>query len=170
MADKKKLWFSVGDKVVYPGYGVGIVQDIKEQVINEQNRTLIVLSFEELGNASKVMIPMTNIGEVGLRKPATKKGVKESLDFLSSGEPDIPSSWKDRFAVHTSMVAEGDLLSLAKVLKALWVLNQKKPLSFREKKLYQKVLLLFCSEVSLVEEMDREKVEERCLKLLTGGK
>lgn len=155
--------FEVGDSVVYPGYGVGRVIDQEERTINETSRTFLVITFKEAENESKVMIPVSNTGDVGLRAPSTKKDAKKAMDLLCDGSLEILQGWKDRFAAHGTMMAQGDLLSVAQVLKALWILNRKKPLSFREKKMYQKALLLMSSEVALILGKSREDTEAQIL-------
>ena len=153
--------------MVYPGYGVGVVQEFQERTVNEVKRAYAVITFSEAGNESKVMIPLDNVEGVGLRPLSTKKLVTQALSYLSAGEPDIVVSWKDRFAANGEMLSSGDLMSIARVLKALSVLNAKKPLSFREKKMYQKALLLMTSEVALVLGRRREETEAEILKLLS---
>jgi CarD family transcriptional regulator len=167
MAKPKKLWFSDGDVIVYPGYGVGVVLGVQERVLNNAPRKFCVISFREAGNESKVMVPLDNVEEVGLRPISSRKRVDEALAFLASGEPDILASWKDRFSAHGDLLSSGDLLSVATVLKALWILNTKKPLSFREKKMYQKALLLMASEVGVVQNRPRADVESDLLERLT---
>ncbi len=164
MVKVAKQWFQVGDTVVYPGYGVGVVREFQERLLNnELKRTYCVLSFSEAGNESTVMIPLDNVQGVGLRPLSKKAVVEEALAFLSNGAPEILPSWKDRFAAHGEMLSTGDLMSIARVLKALWLLNAKKPLSFREKKMYQKALLLMASEVGVVLARSRAEAEVQIL-------
>ena len=164
MAKAQKLWFAVGDMVVYPGYGVGVVEGFQERVLNnEKKRTFCVLAFQEAGNESKVMIPLDNVEGVGLRPLSAGKRVKEAMEFLAKGQPDILPSWKDRFAAHGEMLSSGEILSVASVLKALFQLNARKPLSFREKKMYQKALLLLSSEVAVVLKKPRALAESDIL-------
>ena len=158
--------FAVGDSVVYPGYGVGRVIGTEERTFNDTSRTFLVISFKETENESKVMIPVSNVGDVGLRAPSLKKEAKKAMELLSDGSLETPQGWKDRFAAHGTMMAQGDLLSVAQVLKALWILNRKKPLSFREKKMYQKALLLMSSEVALILDKTRETTEAQILQKL----
>lgn len=169
MAKSKEPWFAKGDMIVYPGYGVGRVEGIQERVLSEGKRLFCVLAFEEAGNESKVMIPLDNISGVGLRPLSSKKCVQEALDFLSSGQPAILTSWKERFTAHGDLLRSGDLQSVASVLKALFILNAKKPLSFREKKMYQKALLLMASEVGVVVSQPRSKVEIDLLERLASS-
>jgi len=171
MAKPAKPWVKVGGTIVYPGYGVGVVQEFQERVLNnEEKRLYCVIAFSEAGNESKVMIPLDNIQGVGLRPLSSKKCVDEALAFLMKGEPEILPSWKDRFTAHGEMLSSGDLPSIARVLKALWLLNTKKPLSFREKKMYQKALLLLASEVGVVLSRSRTDAEVQILDRLAKSK
>ncbi len=169
MVTAKKPWFSEGDVLVYPGYGVGQVVEFQERLIGTAKRVFCVIAFREAGNESKVMIPVDNIAGVGLRPISSQKRVKEALTFLSSGQPDILASWKDRFSAHGDLLSTGDLMSVATVLKALYVLNTRKPLSFREKKMYQKALLLMASEVGMVLGKPRADVEVDLLARLASA-
>jgi len=168
MGSKLGAMFSIGDKVVYPGYGVGQVSAIEERDLNGRKEHYLVLAFTDTENISKVMIPNSSITEVGLRPPSSAKIVKEALEFLKNGVPEAFVTWKDRFTAHTVMVAKGDLMSIARVLKSLYIQNQRKPLSFREKKMYQRCLLLMSSETALVKNLSRQKVEENIQTALEG--
>ena len=101
MVKAPKLWFDIGDTLVYPGYGVGVVQELQERTIHDKVHTYCVIAFSEAGNESKVMIPVDNIKGVGLRALSTKKSVNQALDYLSDGQPEILLSWKDRFAAQS---------------------------------------------------------------------
>ncbi len=170
MEKVKGLWFEIGDTLVYPGYGVGVVESIQERTVGEKARMFCVLLFKGSESESKVMIPIDNVKEVRLRRPAKKEGVKKAMDFLKKGEPEILPSWRDRFQSHGDKLAQGDLASVAEVLKALHTLNDKKPLSFREKKMYQKALLLLTAEACEVLNKSREDLEVDVLKLLASSK
>jgi len=166
MGTKVKVWFSVGDILVYPGYGVGVVQNIEERTLGETSRLFCVLSFKETENESKVMIPIDNVHEVRLRRLSDTRCVQEALGYLSNGDPEIVPSWRERFAMHGDLLAAGDLMSVVRVLKALYIVNSKKPLSFREKKMYQKAMLLITSEVCEVLKAPRQEVEADILSRL----
>jgi len=167
MGDSSRLWFGVGDTVVYPGYGVGVVQQIEERTLNGRTRLFCVLLVREGDNESRVMIPVDNVAEVRLRPPASPAEAKEALAILSGPPPEILPSWRERFSAHSDMLARGDLLSVAKVLKALYLLNARKPLSFREKKMYQKALLLVTAEVGHSLSRSRSETEADVLDRLS---
>jgi CarD family transcriptional regulator len=168
MAAEAKVWFAVGDTLVYPGYGVGQVQEIQERTMDGRTRVFCVLLVREADSESKVMIPMDNVQEVRLRRPSTPKEAEEALAYLSGIPAEIVPSWRERFSAHGEMLARGDLASIARVLKALYVLNSRKPLSFREKKMYQKALLLLSAEVGHALSRPRPQMEAEVLERLAG--
>jgi CarD family transcriptional regulator len=167
MGKCSESWFHEKDRVVYPGYGVGTVTGLEERSLGGAERTFVVLSFDDAENISIVRIPLDNVSGVGLRPVSSPKEVAEALSFVDSGDPDIIPSWKERFALHGELLADGKLLSVARVLKALWILNNKKPLSFREKKMYQKALLLLASEVAEAKSHSRVETEQAILATLS---
>lgn len=160
-------WYHEKDRVVYPGYGVGTISGFESRAMGGVERTFVVISFDDAENVSIVRIPMDNVEGVGLRRISDPAQVKEAMDWVDSGEPEIIPSWKERFADHGKKLAEGKLLSVAQVLKALWILNNKKPLSFREKKMYQKALLLLTSEVAEAKSLPRTEAEKVILASLS---
>lgn len=166
MGKKNCADFSIGDQIVYPGYGVGEIVKTEIRELNGSKQLFFIVSFSDLENVSTVMIPQTSITEIRIRKPSSASAVKKALDFLKKGIPEEYPTWKDRFAAHSAMVQQGDLFSLAKVLKSLHIQNEKKPLSFREKKLYQKCFSLISTEVALVKSKPRNKIEEMIESLL----
>lgn len=166
MAKKKKLWFSKGDNVVYPGYGVGTVNGFEEIDMGGTVRAFCVLRVNEGGNETRVRIPLDNVDEVRLRKLSTKKEVLNAMEYLGNGTPEVPGTWRGRFAAHGELLSEGSLESVAHVLKALHLLDKKSPLSFREKKMYQKALQLFTTEAGKTLKKPREKVEKDVLEVL----
>jgi RNA polymerase-interacting CarD/CdnL/TRCF family regulator len=160
MGKKSCADFSVGDKIVYPGYGVGEIVKTEIREMNSGKQLFFIVSFSDSENVSTVMIPQTSMTEIRVRKPSSTSIVKKALDFLKSGIPEEYPTWKDRFTAHSAMVQQGDLFSIAQVLKSLHIQNWRKPLSFREKKLYQKCFSLISSEIALVRNKPRNKVEE----------
>lgn len=161
--------FKVGDSVVYPGYGVGKISSIEFKEIKGKRERFIILEFNETGNVSTVMIPDSSVERVGIRYISSKIEVEKAFNVLKSPVEENYSSWKERFTAHSEMVQKGDLISIAKVLKSLYTHNQKKPLSFREKKLYQKCYNLLLSESSLAINKSKEEIEKLIICALEGN-
>ncbi len=166
MGKKSSSEFLVGEKIVYPGYGVGEIVRTELREVNGNKQLYYIVSFNDSENVSTVMIPESSFTEIRIRRPSSSSVVNKALDFLKNGIPEEFPTWKDRFTTHSGMVQQGDIISIAKVLKSLHIQNLKKPLSFREKKLYQKCFSLVSSEVALVKNKPRNKIEESIEKLL----
>jgi CarD family transcriptional regulator, regulator of rRNA transcription len=160
--------FQIGDKVVYPNHGVGIIEQISSRVIGSNVERFYLLKIK--ASSLKVMIPFNNVGNVGLRRVVKNGEVQKIIDFLSTGDIDSNADWKDRFKENSDKMRTGTLLETAVVLKSLLWLNQAKPLSFREKKMLDRARYLLVSELAMARNMDEDSMEELLSKALSKSK
>ncbi|MFO7980350.1 MAG: CarD family transcriptional regulator [Candidatus Aminicenantes bacterium] len=158
-------YLSIGDKIIYPNQGIGIVEDIqKQKLYGEESR---VCRLRIVSNDTLVLIPFSSIREMGIRKLVSEEKIKKIYNFMRNGIVDISKNWKGRHKEHEELMKTGSLLDIAFVLKSLYYLNITKPLSFREKKMMEKAKELLVSEISEVINMSEEEVEERVFKNLS---
>ena len=151
--------FAVGDKVVYPNHGVGIVEEIRtRQIVGAEQEFYHLRIFS---NETTVMVPVGNSRTVGLRNLFDKKQISELFDHLRSPEIDSYSNWKGRYKENAEKMRSGHLFDMADVLKNLVNLSKRKALSYREKQMYEKAKYLIISEVAIVERQSEEKVGGR---------
>ena len=160
--------FQIGDKVVYPNHGVGIIEQISSRVIGSNVERFYLLKIK--ASSLKVMIPFNNVGNVGLRRVVKNGEVQKIIDFLSTGDIDSNADWKDRFKENSDKMRTGTLLETAVVLKSLLWLNQTKPLSFREKKMLDRARYLLVSELAMARNIDEDSMEELLSKALSKSK
>jgi CarD family transcriptional regulator len=160
--------FQIGDKVVYPNHGVGIIEQISSRVIGSNVEKFYLLKIK--ASSLKVMIPFSNVGNVGLRRVVKNGEVQRIIDFLSTGDVDSNADWKDRFKENSDKMRTGTLLETAVVLKSLLFLNQTKPLSFREKKMLDRARYLLVSELAMARNIDEDSMEELLSKALSKSK
>ena len=138
--------FKVGDKVVYPNHGVGVIEQVTNKSIGD-----LVSSFYRLrilSTDSTVMVPVGNTSAVGLRKVLTRREVARVLGVLKNGEVATYDDWKGRFQANSEKMRTGDILAVAEVLKSLSVLSEVKPLSYRERKMLDRARFLLISELA----------------------
>jgi CarD family transcriptional regulator len=141
------MTFQIGDKVVYPNQGVGIIENISTRSFGSAFEKFYLL---RLGyNTITVLVPFSNAANVGLRRVNKDREISRVLSYLSFGEFTIHSDWKVRCKENTEKMQSGSLLQAAQVLKALLALHGEKPLSFREKKLMERARHMLVSEISL---------------------
>jgi CarD family transcriptional regulator len=152
------LTFSIGDKVVYPNHGVGVIEQISSRTIGSQIEKFYLLKIA--ASSLKVMVPFHNVGSVGLRRVVRNGEVQKILDFLSDGKCDNHADWKYRFKENSDKMRTGSLLDVAIVLKGLLLLGQTKPLSFREKKMLERARYLLVSELAMSRNCLEPEIEE----------
>ena len=152
------LNFHIGDKVVYPNHGVGVIEQISSRMIGTTLEKFYLLNIK--ASSLKVMVPCQNATSVGLRRVVRNGEVQKVLDLLSGGESNGNGDWKDRFKENSDRMRTGSLFEVAGVLKNLISLHQAKPLSFREKKMLERARYLLVSELAMARNCEESKVEE----------
>ncbi len=160
--------FNIGDKVVYPNHGVGVIEQISSRTIGPQVEKFYLLKIK--ASSLKVMVPFHNVGVVGLRKVVRNGEVQKILDFLNDGKCENHADWKYRFKENSDKMRTGSLLDVAVVLKGLLVLAQSKALSFREKKMLERARYLLVSELAMSKNWEETEVEELLNKSLSKSK
>ena len=150
--------FHIGDKVVYPNPGVGIIEQISSRTIGATVERFYLLHIK--ASSLRVMVPCQNAGSVGLRRVVKNGEVQKVLDLLSVNGNGTNGDWKDRFKENSDRMRTGSLLAVAGVLKDLIALHQAKPLSFREKKMLERARYLLVSELAMARNCEESKIEE----------
>ena len=157
--------FHIGDKVVYPNHGVGIIEQIGSRSIGANVERYYLLNIK--ASSLRVMVPCHNAASVGLRRVIRNGEVQKVLDLLSVVENGSNGDWKDRFKENSERMRTGSLLEVAGVLKSLIALHQSKPLSFREKRMLDRARFLLISELSTVMNLAELEIEDRIEKAVT---
>src|SRR5215472_14475581 len=157
--------FQIGDKVVYPNHGVGVIEQISSRTIGSVVEKFYLLKIAS--SSLKVMIPFHSAGSVGLRPVVRNGEMQKIVDFLSSGECPNAADWKDRFKENSERMRTGLLVDVAVVLKSLLMLNQGKSLSFREKKMLERARYLLVSELAISRNCQEAEIEQILSKALT---
>lgn len=156
--------FHIGDKVVYPNHGVGVIEQISSRTIGQTVEKFYLLKIKS--SSLKVMVPFHSVGAVGLRRVIRNGEIQKIVDFLQDGACDNNADWKYRFKENSDRMRTGSLLEVAAVLKGLLVLNQSKPLSFREKKMLERARYLLVSELAMARNCEEVSIEALLAKAL----
>ena len=160
--------YKIGDKVVYPNHGVGIIEQINFGVLNGRTEKYYMLKIYSSG--LKVMVPATNAISVGLRPVIRNGETLKVLTFLEKGKPNSHHDWKHRFKENSERMRTGALIEVAAVLKSLVSLSRTKPLSFREKKMLERAKFLLVSELATARNTSPENMEGALVKSLAKAR
>ena len=142
------MTFQVGDKVIYPNHGLGIVERIEEKTI--LGTTCGFFHLRIVANDTTVLVPVANVDGVGLRKAITDEEVERLFGLLSDGRIDNHQNWKGRFKDNSDRMRTGSIYDVVEVLKSLTFLSKGKSLSFREKRMLDRAKFLVVSEITEV--------------------
>jgi CarD family transcriptional regulator len=151
--------FEIGDKVVYPNHGVGIIEKISNRLVQGKFERFYLLRI--CSNDILVMVPTANAGDVGLRRIVDRKDVDQLLTYLGSNKFFSQRDWKDRFKENSERMRSGSIFHVAEVFKNLVYISLLKPLSFREKRMLDRARFLLISELSTVMNAGEVEIEAR---------
>jgi len=149
--------FKVGDKVIYPNHGVGVIEEVLQATAGDTAQNFFRLRI--VSNGSTVLIPTANTTQVGLRKVLTRKDVDKVFKVLRRGKVSVTQDWKGRFQEHSEKMRSGDIYEVAAVMKSLTLLSKTKNLSYRERKMLDKSRYLIVSEIASVSNQGEAEVE-----------
>lgn len=152
-----KQGFKDGDKIVYPGHGVGIINSVITRSIGQTQAQIFDITIIETG--MKVMVPVAQAESVGLRKVIDKKAVDRVFEILKDRKFKIDTqTWNRRFREYSQKIKTGSPFEIAEVLRDLCVLSSGKQLSFGEKKMLDTAQNLLVSEIAIAKARPQDKV------------
>lgn len=150
--------FNIGDKIVYPMHGAGIIENIEEKEILGEIRKYFIMKMP-IGEM-KVMVPVDNVTDVGVREIIDKVEMEEVITVLRGSRSNMPQNWNRRFRANMDRIKSGDIFEIAAVVRNLMLLDIEKGLSTGERKMLSDAKQMLISEMVLVCDLDVEKVEE----------
>mgnify|MGYP001017276107 CR=1 FL=1 len=150
--------FVVGDKIVYPMHGAGIIEEIEERKILGQVREYYILNVP-CGDM-KVMIPIDSSDEIGIRRIVNMSRLPEIFELLSAESTEMSSNWNRRYRENMELLKTGDICKVAEVVRNLIRTDRTKKLSTGEKKMLTNAKQILISELILVGRMSFEEADQ----------
>ena len=160
--------FKVGERVVYPNHGVGVIEQISYGMAIGATEKFYMLRIVSSG--LRVTVPQNNATSVGLRPLIRQQEAGRVIAYLERGGFNSHRDWKDRFKENSERMRTGSLMEVATVLKSLVALSRSKPLSFREKKMLERAKFLLVSEFATLNNTTEQNAEARVVKALAKAK
>ncbi|MFA9422574.1 MAG: CarD family transcriptional regulator [Sedimentibacter sp.] len=150
--------FKLGDKVVYPMHGAGIIETVESKEILGEIKNYFVLKMP-IGEM-KLMIPVDNVNNIGLRDIIGESLVDGVYNILKQAAVLNDSNWNKRYRDNMIKMKTGDIAAVAQVVRDLTYRDREKGLSTGEKKMLVSAKQMLVSEISLSTEMDSDHVQE----------
>ena len=150
--------FDIGDKVVYPMHGAGVIESIEEKEILGEKQKYYVMRLP-LGDM-KVMVPMKNVKSIGLREVVDEETIHEVLNRMRSQKKNDTKNWNRRYRANLDKMKSGDIYEVADVVRSLMLRDEEKGLSTGERKMLDNAKQILISELVLVKNMKEEQAFE----------
>ena len=144
--------FSIGDKVVYPMHGAGVISNIEEKQVLGESRAYYILSIP-YGNM-QVMVPVNNANQAGLREISGEDMVDKVIAVLGAESTPMDENWNRRSRDNMEKLKTGDPCTVAEVIRNLARIEREKKLSTGEKKLLSNAKQVLASEIVLIKNVD----------------
>ncbi len=157
--------YKIGDRVFYPLHGAGIIETIEErEILGEKHKYYI---FRIVVGDIKIMIPIDNIDNLGIRGVISEYELEEVLEVLSDDPTNMEKKWSRRYRENENKIKGGNMLEIAEVVRNLTSLDRLKKLSPGESKILQSAKAILMSEIMLIKGIkveEAEKVIEQSIK------
>ena len=149
--------FNIGDKIVYPMHGAGVIQDIEEKnILGEKVAYYIIKMPGEV----KVMVPTAKAEEIGVRNIIDIDTANKVFKVLETDSTEMSMNWNKRYRDNMEKMKSGDIYEIADVVRNLSFKQKERGLSTGEKKMLLNAKQILVSELTLAENMQKETIEE----------
>lgn len=149
--------FNVGDKIVYPMHGAGVIESIEEREILGQKQNYYVVRMP-IGDM-RVMIPTENIGDIGIREIIGDKDAERVFAILQDQSINVTNNWNKRYRENMVKIKSGDIFEVADVVRTLALREKEKGLSTGERKMLNSAKQILISELVLAKGINQFEVE-----------
>lgn len=151
--------YCVGDKIVHPMHGAGVVEDIIEKDISGNLRTYYVLRLPVGG--MMVMIPTMTSSDIGVRPVMQPEQADGVIEFIKNADVAFDTNWNKRYRDNMLRIKSGEAIEVAKVIKSLAVREQEKGLSTGERKMLHSAKQILISEMVLAKSESYDQIENK---------
>lgn len=150
------MLFSVGDHIVYPMHGAGIIDAIEEKDILGEKQAYYIL---KMPGEVKVMVPTNKAEEIGVRSIIDRASADKVFNILEEDKTEMSMNWNKRYRDNMDKMKSGDIYEIADVVRNLTFKQKEKGLSTGEKKMLSNAKQILVSELVLAQNSSQEIVE-----------
>ncbi len=157
--------YKIGEKIVYPMHGAGIIKAFEEKEILGNIQKYYVLEIS--GTESTHLVPVATADSIGVRPVVKKDIINNIYSLISEYTEEDTSNWNKRYRENLRKMKTGSLEEVAKVVSSLALRELEKPLSTSEKKMLTNATNILVSELTLATDDTKENIHNKIKTLLT---
>ena len=159
--------YDIGDKIVYPLHGAGVIEAIEERVIMGKKQRYYIMRIKACNMT--VMIPMQNCTEIGVRDIMTREEAKKVLECFKNEPVHMDDNWNRRQRENLTRIKSGDVYQILSVLKELLLRDRTKGLSTSERKMLTNAKQILISELVLAKNKPQSDIEVVIEEMIAEG-
>ncbi|MXQ54787.1 CarD family transcriptional regulator [Shimazuella alba] len=152
--------FQIGDNIVYPMHGAGIIKAIERMEFSGKQQQYYVMKMS-ISNM-KVMIPTDKILSSNIRPVTDVIELTHIIHIFQYGESDRLLPWKQRYKVNMDKLKTGEMQEGVEVIRDLMRMNEEKTLNTSEKKMLDNAYEFLNSELGLIEGITENQMKSFC--------
>jgi len=158
--------YSIGDTVVHPLHGAGVIDSIEQRRIDGKLLSYYVFVIQYSG--MRLMIPCESCGNVGVRPLMPPESADKLIEALPTIISEPTPNWNRRYRENMESLKSGNLMSVAGVIKCLLIRDAGKGLSSGEREMLRQAKQILISELALSKKTTFEIIEEQVCACLTS--
>ncbi|MBQ9911879.1 MAG: CarD family transcriptional regulator [Firmicutes bacterium] len=156
--------FKVGDSVVYPMHGAGVIESIEDRQVLGETRSYYIIRISR--GKMQVMVPVDGSDKVGLRAIVKPDELNEVYEVLKAESTPMDDNWNRRNRENMDKLKTGNLPLVAEVIRNLVRVDRVKKLSTGEKKMLSNSKLILASEMEVSLGISEEEALTKIEKLI----
>jgi CarD family transcriptional regulator len=151
--------FKVGDHVVYPSQGAGVVQERTTRVVLGETHEYLKVVF--VRGDMEVLVPLKKGEEVGLRHTVEADEIGRLLDAIREADLTLPNQWPPRFRAEQEILSTGSAYDLARLIGVLAKRDVEKGLAATEREVLENAKTMLASELAVVQDIPLDEAERQ---------
>ena len=108
--------FNVGDKIVYPMHGAGVIESIEEKSILDEKQAYYII---KMPGEVKVMVPTAKAEEIGVRSVIDKEQAGKVINVLEQESTETEMNWNKRYRNNYEKMKTGNIFEVADIVRNL---------------------------------------------------
>lgn len=140
--------FEVGNYVAHPGHGGCTIQAISRREFAGETKQYLVL-IPTADPHTTILAPVDNVEKIGIRRIISSEKANQILTYFSDVEVDWVSDHTKRKNTYATTLREGNLTSIAKMIKELVVRESEATLNHSDKEMLPRAQKKLFSEIAL---------------------
>lgn len=149
--------YNIGDKIVYPVHGAGVIESIENREIMGEKKEYYIMRMP-IGDM-KVMIPVATAKEIGIRDVIDKSEADKVIKSFKECSTEMDSNWNKRSRENTIKIKSGNIYEVSKVVKSLMFRDKTRGLSTGERKMLNSAKQIMVSELVMAKAVKQSEIE-----------